>query len=142
MRFVILALSVLSQFPIIANGETLRGVWHVTTTECGGEAIDFLSISESINGGPVSATHHLDSIEIKKRDMTFLVGGHSLEATTSGWTRGEKGRFKIRLLGKDRDAMWIVDGGGLTLSILGVEEQPVVVKATRQQPPKTGRTKR
>ena len=142
MRFVILALSVLTQLPINANGETLRGVWHVTATECGGEAIDFLSFSESRNGGTVTAVHHLDFIEIKNGDMKFLVGGHNLEAATSGWARGEKGRFKIRLLGKDRDATWNIDDSGLTLSILGVEEQPVVHKATRQQPPKTGRTMR
>lgn len=142
MRFVILVLFVLAQCPINANGETLRGVWYVTATECDGEAFDFLSISESKNGGPVTATYHLDSIEIENGDITFRVGGHHLKATTSGWTRGEKGKFQIGFLGKDRDVTWKIDGNELTLSIFGVEEQPIVVKATRQKPPKTVRTQK
>jgi hypothetical protein len=142
MRLVILALSVLTQFPITANGETLGGVWHVTKTDCGGKTSDFLSISESVNGGPVTDVYHLDSIEFTNRHVTFVVGGHRLEASTSLRMRGDRGTLKIRLLGEDRDASWKIDDNGLAFSILGVEEQPVVITGTRQPPVGTGRTKR
>ena len=102
MRVQILTLLAIALVSSVANAESLGGVWHVATTECGGKPSNLFTISESTNDGPVSAVYKLDAIEFASRNVTFVVGGQRLKASTSLRLSGEKGSFKMKLLGNSK----------------------------------------
>jgi|GEM_PF-3460529 len=140
MRLLMPALLAITLVPGLASAESLGGIWYVTAVECHGKPVDLFTVSESVNGGEVTAVYELESLEFSSRSVTFVSGRHLFKLSTGLRVPGKKGSFKMKLLGERRVVRWIIDGEVLTLSIPGLAVEPVVVKATRKQVVRAGIT--
>ncbi len=109
--------------------------WRVISVERADTPSDDFTITESRDDGSATTRCTLDSIQFTNSRAIFYVGSeaarvmHRLNARTSRLPRGKDGRFRLTMLGQERDAWYTIDGERVVITIEDSEDAPLVIKA-------------